>query len=334
MILPIIMFCATLSVCAAQDITPYKFKEHPFEISHEVPASSRFTVARLQAGAPDIVYYLTKPDNKQSYPIALLCGGSSSKDAIYSIIMLHRYLLQEFLDLGCAVMTVEQWGVDGQHVDQETFMQHYTRSQRLQDHQTVIDYLRSNRPDGWDGTFVLLGVSEGGPLVTSLTEQYAHCIRATVNWCGAGDWSWDNELWEFMRVMRLCAPWYYKLLDWLPFSRFFGSLPKTRKKYDLLMQEIIKNPCLDKEYMGMTYLYHADALQYPLPDYEKITTPFLVVVGTADPVLPSSDDFVQKVLAAGAPVTYHRIEGMDHYVRQRPDVIEQTFYWLKNKLSV
>jgi dipeptidyl aminopeptidase/acylaminoacyl peptidase len=84
---------------------------------------------------------------------------------------------------------------------------------------------------------------------------------------------------------------------------------------------------------GMTWLYHADAFQKPPTDYNKIRSPFLVVEGTEDSTLASSDLFVQKAQEAGAKITYFRIEGMDHYIRKRPDVIDASFDWLKMQLS-
>ncbi len=55
--------------------------------------------------------------------------------------------------------------------------------------------------------------------------------------------------------------------------------------------------------MGMTYLYHADALAWPVNQYAKLTKPFLVVVGTRDSIIGSCDSFVEKAKAAGADTT-------------------------------
>jgi hypothetical protein len=32
-------------------------------------------------------------------------------------------------------------------------------------------------------------------------------------------------------------------------------------------------------------------------------------------------------------IDYIRVEGMDHYIRKRPDIIDQSFEWLKNQLD-
>ena len=323
---------------ASEEITPYKFdcsyEEVLSKSDYVIPSSSRFTVPRKEAASPEIVYYFTKPKNKENYSIAIVCGGSTTKDDIGSIIHFHRYFLEEFLTLGVAVITIEQWGVDGIKVDKDEFMAHYTRSQRLKDHQAVIEHLKANHPKGWDGKLIFLGISEGGPLVTSLTELYPDNTRATINWCGAGDWPWNEELWAFICTMRKNSPWWFKMWDvvptWLPFSL---KLPKAKKDYDLCMNQALENPCIEKEFMGMTYLYHADALQYSAHDYQKIKTPFLSVVGSEDPMIASSDSFVQKAKLAGANITYLRVESMDHYVRRRPDIIEQSFEWLRQQIA-
>lgn len=57
------------------------------------------------------------------------------------------------------------------------------------------------------------------------------------------------------------------------------------------------------------------------------------MTGTEDSIIASSDLFVQKARDAGAPITYFRIDGMDHYVRKRPDVIDRSFEWLKQQLT-
>ena len=301
-----------LAAAASPEITPFKYVDTP--APYEIPASSRFT-AKRDADAPDIVYYLSKP-NVTSYPIAIVCTGSTSKDSITSVIHIHRYFLQEFLDLGAGVLTVEQWGIDGERVDEKEFMHHYTYTQRLNDHKNVIEHLRSNPPPGWNGNFIFLGASEGGPLVTTLTTLYQDCTIATINWSGAGAWNWREELWAFIQAE--------------PQLKAENS---SREIYDAHMNETLRNPTPNEDYMGMTYKYHADALTYPDYEYSKIHTPFLVVSGAFDSIIDSSDQFVEKALAAGANITYFRIGDMDHYVRKRPEIVEKSFEWLKKQLN-
>jgi pimeloyl-ACP methyl ester carboxylesterase len=320
MYLIMILLMVSSACFASEEITPYKFTDQEvsegLKLDFEIPQSSRFALQRLDESNSEIIYYVSKPQ-AVNYPIAICCGGSSTRNELYSIIHFHRYFLQEFLDLDVAVLTVEQRGIDGNQIDEEVFWRYYTRSARLRDHQAVIENLKLNPPVGWNGKIILLGVSEGGPLVTSLTQKYCDIIIATINWSGAGDLSWREQLWLFIEDLR-------KNEDCIPY------LPANRFDYNACMDEALANPTPDKDFLGMTYLYHADALQYPQPDYEKIQTPFLVVAGVQDSIIDSSDVFVQKAKAAGANITYLRIEDMDHYIRKRPEIIELSFQWLSS----
>lgn len=242
--------------------------------------------------------------------------------------------MQEFLDLDVAVITVEQQGIDGDQINAQEFMNHYTRSARLHDHQLVIEHLKLNPPVGWNGKIILLGVSEGGPIVTTLTEKYCNITIATINWSGAGDWSWRDELWIFLEGLKKNGPWFLKLLFYCPrWVSCVPYFPKDRSDFDTCMDQTLADPTANKEFLGMTYMYHADALLYSQSEYEQIKTPFLVVAGAQDTIIDSCDAFVQKAKTAGVNITYLRIEDMDHYIRKRPEIIEQSFQWLSRQLK-
>ncbi|MBA3815064.1 MAG: alpha/beta hydrolase [Parachlamydiaceae bacterium] len=325
----ILHFSPIIASNSGNEITPYKFGDNGMP-SYEIPASSRFTTKRISESAPDIVYYLSKPQ-ANNYPIVIMCGGSSDQDHIESIIHFHRYFLQELIDLGTAVLTVEQWGIDGKNIQIQEFMEHYTRSQRLEDHQTVIEHLKLHPPDGWNGKLIFLGVSEGGPLVTALTEKYADITIATINWSGAGDWSWKEEVWVYLQrlvVDNTECPHHIHICDC---STCLEAIT-TKKHYEMQMDATLQNPTPDQYFLNMTYKYHADAILYPKPNYPKIRTPFLVVAGAEDTIIESSDAFVKNAKAAGTDITYLRIANMDHYVRKRPDIIQQSFDWLGEQI--
>jgi pimeloyl-ACP methyl ester carboxylesterase len=317
---------------AGQEITPYKFTDKQETQKtlpkYTIPISSRYTVKRSDNTKPDIIYYMSTPQYS-NYPLAVFCGGSSNKNSIASFIHFHRYFLQECMDLNIGIITVEQWGIDDNAIDTRAFMKHYTLSQRLQDHIAMIEHIQAHPPQGWNGRFIFVGCSEGGPLVTSLTERYCSLVIATINWCGASDWSWRDELWTFIKGMRACGPWWIKAWDcmprWLPFA---PDVPRNKNEYDSRMDAIEMDPNPDKEFMGMTYQYHADAMRYPAPMYEKLKKPYLVVAGALDSAIDSTDAFVQKAQTAGVRITYIRVPDMDHYVRKRPDILQQSFAWL------
>jgi hypothetical protein len=302
---------------ASEEMTPYKYTDAERQNGgpkYDIPPSSRFATKRIGAhfndiSAPDIVYYFSRPSRDQ-FPIAILVGGSSLEGDISSIIHFHRYFLKEFLDLGVGVITIKQQGVDGHQMNKTEFMEHDTRSHRLSDHRIVIEHLKKYPPLGWNGKLIFLGVSEGGPIVTTLTSDYSSDALATINWSGAGDWSWRDELWIFMQDMIQNTPWHVKLRvqlpSWMPYSLDL-YLPKSRKDHDQAMDEAIKNPTAQMKLAGMTYKYNADALTtYPKPEYEKIKTPYLVVAGTKDSIIDSSNAFVRNAQEASAPITYMR----------------------------
>lgn len=264
-------------------------------------------------------------------------GGSSLEDDITSIIHFHRYFLKEFLDWGVGVIAIEQQGIDGNQVNKTEFIEHYTRSNRLIDHRAVIEHLKKHPPLGWNGKLIFLGVSEGGPIVTTLSTDHPDLTIATINWSGAGDWSWRYELWAFMQERIQNTPWHVKFRaqfpSWMPYSLDL-YFPKSRSDHDQAMDETIKNPSAHLKLAGMTYKYHHDALIiYPKPEYEKIKTPYLVVAGVKDSIIDSSGAFVRKAKEVGAPITYMRISDMDHYVRKKEDVINDSFAWLKKHLE-
>ena len=299
--------------------------------SYNIPSSIRFTLDRDGSASP-LVYYFSIPDTAQDYPILLLCEGSSSKGDLGSVFFIRDWFSERIQPLQVGYLTIEKWGIDGNHIDEPEFWNHYTRSQRLEDHLKVISYLEQHPPVGWNGQLIFIGVSEGGPLVTDLSTICPNTL-ATINWVGAGVWPWADELWQFFENWKQNSFWirlYDAVPRWLPFS---SDIPPTRQEFDALVDHIISNPTPDQSMGGMTYFYHADAFLKSPVDYSKIRSPFLVVKGTVDSDIESCDQFVQRAMKAGAPITYFRIEGMDHWLRKRPDVIDQSFDWLKQQLA-
>lgn len=300
--------------------------------SPDISSSLRFTLDR-QPGASPLVYYFSSPDcADRVYPILVLCEGSSSRGNLGSVLWMREYLSGWIEPLQVGYLTVEKWGIDGSQIDEDAFWMHYTRSQRLEDHLRVIHHLEQHPPMGWNGQFIFIGVSEGGPLVTELSTMCPNTL-ATINWVGAGAWGWADEFWQFFEHWKQNSFWmrlYDAIPRWLPFS---SDIPQTRQEFDALVQEIIRNPTPHQSLCGMTWLYHADAFQRPPVDYGKIRSAFLVVKGTEDSDIASCDQFVLKAKEAGAPVTYFRVDGMDHWIRKRPEVIDQSFDWLKRQLT-
>lgn len=297
---------------------------NPIEaVEYDIPSSIRFTCDREDTSS-EIVYYFKAPaTSADNYPILILCEGSSLKGDLESVMFMFKYFEDQVAALDVGFITVEQWGIDGNTIDEETFFNHYSRTQRFNDHMQVIKHLEDHPPIGWNGQLIFLGVSEGGPLVTALTTSCSRTLAA-VNWSGAGDWPWAEEVWAFFEDMRK--------KEGLP-SEVLNGIPSSKEKYDALVEEIKLNPLKTEWFAGMTYFYLADAFQQPPNKYDQIHSPFLVVQGTEDSTIESCDEFVRKAKEAGAPIEYIRVEGMDHYIRKRPDIIDQSFEWLKNQLN-
>lgn len=295
---------------------------HIDAVEYDIPSSIRFTCDRKDTSS-EIVYYFKKPViSTDNYPILILCEGSSLKGDLESVMFMFKYFEEQVAALGVGFITVEQWGIDGNAIDEETFFTHYSRTQRFNDHMQVIKHLEDHPPTGWNGQLIFLGVSEGGPLVTALTTSCSRTL-ATVNWSGAGDWPWAEEVWAFFEDMRK--------KEGLP-QEILKGIPSSKEEYDALVEQIKLNPSTTEWFAGMTYFYLADAFQQAPTKYDRIRSPFLVVQGTEDSTIESCDEFVRKAKEAGAPIEYIRVEGMDHYIRKRPDIIDQSFEWLKNQI--
>ncbi len=87
-------FLQASSEITAEKVSPDKFTSS--EYVYNIPSSARFTIPRMGSES-DIVYYHSVPNDIDSYPIAILCTGSSSRDTVSSIIHFHRYFLQFLL---------------------------------------------------------------------------------------------------------------------------------------------------------------------------------------------------------------------------------------------
>lgn len=240
--------------------------------------------------------------------------GSSSSGRLKSVVYYHESSGSPFVDLGFGLITVEQWGITSSSIDDLAFWEHYTRSQRLSDHRSVIDNLINNPPAKWDGRFVFWGGSEGGALATQLMLLYPDRALATVNWIGAVDWSWDEQFWQFYEHQRAIG----EPVD--------DEIPENKSDYLALVEHIKENPVNNLYLGGMTYLYHADAYQQEPYDYDRMKTPILVVTGEDDSIIDSSDLFVLKSQEAGVPITYLRVPGMGHEVTD--EVVKYTLDWV------
>lgn len=288
-----------------------------------------------------IIYYLSTPKKAHStYPLVILCEGSYSMgEPIHSVLRLHKLFLPLLEQAGYALLTVEKWGVGEGKVNQSVFHEHNTRSQRIEDHQTVLNYLKkssfvqaseSQQDGGWNGKYVFIGGSEGGDIITALTIINSDSTVATINYAGMGVWGWRNELWSFLQHSQKHSSFVAKLFAW------WSGLPKTREQYDKIVEEIIKNPTHEKWWLGQTYKYMSDAFlsKVDWDVFYSLKIPMLIVMGSLDPAIDSCDEFVARGTERDMLITYWRMDDMGHNIgKKRPETFAESIAWLMKNLK-
>ena len=284
------------------------------------------SISRADKINPTINYYFSRPSLVNTYPIVILVGGSTDKEHLDSIANFHKYFSTELSQNKLGAISVDGWGADSNHINKSEFMNHYTRSQILSNYQQVIDHLIKHPPIGWNGKLAVLGVSEGGPIAEQLNEQN-EVIHATVLWSGAIDSSWRNTLWLDMHniYVSVCVPLKNPIKDCYDIA--------TKDKFESRINSILANPSPESYFFNMTNMYVADGVRFPIPDYNKLHGAILVVTGAKDTIIDSSDLFYGKAKRHDIDITYWRVESMDHLIRKRPDLINNSFSWLANKLK-
>ncbi len=58
-----------------------------------------------------------------------------------------------------------------------------------------------------------------------------------------------------------------------------------------------------------------------------------MVGGALDPSVTFMDNFVARAQEQGCPIDYLRIPDMDHYIRERPEIIEASFEWFSKQVK-
>jgi pimeloyl-ACP methyl ester carboxylesterase len=290
-----------------------------------------------RADGSEIVYYLQVPEqNNTDFPIVVLCEGSYvRKKPIESVLRLNSMFQPILGESDFGLLTVEKWGVDGDSVDEAIFHEHNTRSQRIQDHLTVLSALEEQKIHGWNGTYVLIGGSEGGDVVSWLMIENAETVVAAINYAGIGAWGFQEELWAWLGHMRTTGPWWQRL--YMQLYCWWEDVPKTREAYDQIVAEIMRDQIHTKWKFGQTHKYLADA--FALHEMTKklytLKIPLLIVVGTDDPLIDSADAFVEYGQRCDMPITYWRIEALAHGISTlRPDLFPKSIEWLRETLSL
>ena len=292
---------------------------------------TRHTILRDLASDSEIIYYIFQPD-QETYPIVVLCEGSYCAG---QPIKTPSGLLKNFLPIlkNCNVglLTVEKWGVNGSQVDEKQFHVHNIITQRIQDHEQVIDHFIITKPNGWNGKLVFLGGSEGGDVATALTLNYAEKVLATIIFAGIGLRSRQDEIWDHMESKRRDSSWCEQWVLW------WDGAFKNRDDFDRKIESMIKNPDPTKWWYGQTYKYWADAFtrqrEALAPEFYNLKSPIFISTGTADSFIESSDELVKYMKQHDMQVAYHRLQDVPHDQRvHAPKIFDVAAIWLQNIL--
>lgn len=286
-----------------------------------------YSIKRNSVESSNVTYFVSKPKDVTSYPIVIMVGGSTDKQSLDSIVNFQHYFESDLNINHLGTLAVDKWGIDNQVINESIVMKHYTRTQILNDYQQVINYIQKNPPKGWNGKLAILGVSEGGPIAEKLAENNK-IITAVVLWSGAIDASWRDTLWLDMHEIynTVCIPLKNPIADCYDVE--------TKDKFESRIDYILTKPSSESYFFNMTNMYVADGVTFPRPDYAKLENKnVLVVTGAKDTIIEASDDFNKKSKQNNVKIDYWRIDNMDHKIRNRPDLISNTFIWLSNQLG-
>lgn len=252
------LFCALFFKIGANEIIPYKlFKFFDQDKSFKrptyiVPKNCKHIISRTKFANNSLVnineitnsiyYYLSIP-KKENYPIVILIGGSidlTSLKQSWSIIDIHRFYLQEIMEIDAGLLTVEKLGINDASYNEKLIFDHYTRSQILFDHEALINNLLQNPPPGWNGEIILWGISEGGYIAQKIAEKYQNNVTLLILWASFLDirnnpnfyWESMQEFYNQFKETSIKNKIIYYCYDTLSyfFELFCISFPKKNTK--------------------------------------------------------------------------------------------------------
>ncbi|NGX49428.1 MAG: hypothetical protein K940chlam5_01026 [Candidatus Anoxychlamydiales bacterium] len=252
-----------------------------------------------------LVYYSFEPKNNLRPILVVVEGSYVHQEGPQSIIRLHKPFSKLISELDYGLILIERRGISNESVYKDTFHKFNTPTQRLHDHIKLVNYLKENPPSWWNGEIFILGGSEGGPIAIKLAKNInANGLVAIV---GCGDQTFKEYIWQVIEKMYFSSSWSDKLIFW------WEDLPKNRAEYEDKCEEMKKNPTPNKWWFGQTYLYWSDALdQEEKDDFLALKCPSLVISGSEDVGVESTNSLIEKAISKKMDITYFCIEGMGH----------------------
>jgi len=247
-----------------------------------------------RADGSTIHWSLDRPDGDRPVGIVVLAQGSGCLPAMKSAALLSaRSVFRDY-----AALAVEKYGVSPSHAPQndtldcpDTFYEHATLSQRVEDYVGVLDALSDEA--WWNGDLVLFGGSEGGLVMGTLAGRVEANAAVLIS-TGAGA--------TFGEIVRSGIP------------------PEGWPTVDAVFEEVRNNPESLERWGGYTYRFWADAIDRRVADdMLQSDTAFLLIQGGRDPV-PSEISRAASDLFAEAErcnLTYWEFPGYDHAMSDR-----------------
>lgn len=274
----------------------------------------------LEIGDSRLTYYLEFPGSTGSYPLMLVLEGSFVEElGPRSILQLHAKISQIVLGSDIGMVTMDKRGINGKQVDVDLFHRFNTPSQRFSDHMRLIEHFKAHPPQNWNGQWIILGGSEGGPIAIKLANVITP--SACVVLVGCGDQTFSDYIWQVIQS--------------IPLENKIGrSLPIDRKDYESQIEMMKAHPDPTCFWFGQSFLYWADALdQTESREFLSLKCPVFVASGSKDIECSSTDSLIAKARKGNQDVTYLRIEGMGHNVLDPQwNVMPELLKWLEMRL--
>ena len=248
----------------------------------------------LRHDGSTIYWSLSSSNTDHPKGILLIAQGSGCASALTSSNV--QQLMSKTTDL--SVLIIEKYGVKPDDAPNnpmedcsDTFFEHHTVSQRVDDAVSVLDQLSD---DGdWNGKLALFGGSEGGAVVSILSHKVEETDAVIVFSTGTG-----TPLSEM--ILQIIPP---------------TAVPETREQFT----HIRANPQSTEKWGGNTFKWWADIMDTQLSDELLISkAPVLIVHGVLDKNAPVSSARATKsafLKANDTRLTYWELDDRGHQMK-------------------
>lgn len=179
----LILVFAASQPTLAQDLMQTEAEGVPSEYLYEQKNTIRTIDGR------ELIYFVDRPKSGEKVPLLLMVDGSSCIGQLRPSI---RYDYRPGSDrpIPYARVMVEKPGVDHEadypSKCSEEFLKYYSMDNRILEHLRVLQHLKKNGADWWNGEVLIWGWSDGGDIAVQLTAYYPNVTRAVMGAMGGG----------------------------------------------------------------------------------------------------------------------------------------------------